>query len=284
MKFLTAFRKLCEEVIQGAGADGGVLVIHEIRLMNDLRDDKELKTNRYTSVLQYRDWIHKIKYYPHAHAVMFGPLENAKAFYERTGWTYRNHSTGGPVRNPEAVIYYLLSHGTATNGRHSYSYFGEMSPRRLVKIGERVFRMPEECDQCKQEGLLSGYNRVISYLHRETLKFENDDNKEVRLRSGRGKPVLWGFDTITDRIYMKSERIGEYRLLAPGQRWTKPRWIHTGLDKESLDWLRIGGKDDQEQGWWIVDGKSVDRYDVDLKYLEADGAVMMNWFTYQGSS
>lgn len=281
-KFLIAFRKLCEKIIQGAGAVGGVMVLHEIRLRDEVRTDNELQTNRYRSVLKGRDWIYKIKYYPHCHTAMFGSLEDAAAFHARTGWTYRNHSTKGPVRNPEGLIYYLLSHGTATEGIHAYSYFGEMSPRRLVKIGERVFRVPEECEQCKQEGSLGPSNLVISYLHKQTLKFQNDDNRDALLRFGRGPPVYWGFDTITDRVYMKAVRIGEYRLLEPGTRWKKPRWIHTGLDKEALDWIRMGGSDDPGQGLWIVGGELIrDRESLDLKFLEADQIVREDWFLHE---
>jgi hypothetical protein len=291
-KFLRKFRKLAEEILLSAGVQAAVLIPHEIRLKDELRTDNELEINRYRSVLKYKNWIYKIKYYPHVHSLVFGMIENAAAFHARTGWTYRNHSQRkmpdgsyrlNPIRNPEGLVYYLLSHAPATGGVHNITYLGELSNRRLVKIGERIFRIPDECGQCKDEGVLSDYNRVISYLHKETLKFENDGNKDALLRFGRGKPVLWGFDTITDRIYFKSERIGEYRLLAPGTRWKKPRWKHTGLDKESLEWLRIEGKDDNEQGWWFLEGEPVDRHDVDLEYLEADGGIKLNWFMYGGS-
>lgn len=291
-KFLRNFRKLAEGILSSAGVDAGVLILHEIRIKDEWRTDNELQTNRYRSLLKNKDWIYKVKYYPHVHGLIFGMIENAASFYARTGWTYRNHSQKkmpdgsyqlNPIRNPEGLVYYLLSHAQATEGVNTVTYMGELSNRRLVKIGERVFRMPEECEQCKEEGTLLDYNRVISYLHRETLKFENDGNKAALLRSGRGKPVLWGFDTITDRVYFKTERIGEYRLLSPGTIWKKPRWKHVGLDKESLEWLRMGGKDDRDQGWWFVDGEQMDWYDLDLGYLEADGGIKLNWFMYGGS-
>lgn len=255
--FIYEFRRLCEDMVMGAGSYAGTMFIHEIRLKDEVRCDTELSTNRYRSVLKKKDWIYKIKYYPHCHCMAYGPIEDAATFHARTGWTYRNHSTKGPIRDPVGLAFYLLSHGIATDGVDSYSYYGEMSPRRLVKIGERVFHVPEECEFCKQEGALGSVNRVISIIYGPSLKFANEGNRDALLRFGSGPPVQWGFDIITERVFFKAVHIGEYRLLPPKTRWRKPRWRHVGLDKEALDHVLSGGSDDPWQGFWFAKGQFV---------------------------
>jgi len=216
--FARRFRELCTEVITGAGGVAGALVLHEIRLKGD-RDvnesDRRCDVNRYREVLDRPDWREHVKYYPHCHTALFGFLEPAGDFHARTGWTYRLHRV---VEEPENLIFYLLSHAPAADRVNSITYFGGCSPRRLQRVGEYRCREKVRCNECLEAGIPKEEAfRVVSRLDKLTCENDGDPGERLR-RRGRGAPVSWTYETISDRKYVKVRRVGIYRARLPGEK------------------------------------------------------------------
>lgn len=254
-EFLRAFRDLSRETVEEAGGLAGVMVLHEIRLKSDRANqgaDNDTDANRYRKVLDRPDWKDHIRYYPHVHVLVFGTLEGSKEFHERTGWTYRLHRV---ATNPEKAVYYLLSHTSAVSGLNSATYFGSCSPRRLWKIKEFRHRERQICDECIQEGVeRDNAIRVIATIYQGSLVRENDNNPRKRIRHGRGAPVKWSFEEITDRHYTTVEKVGVYRFPVKGEK-RPPRDLF-------------------QRASWVVEYVS----DRDWEYLKATGVVPGSWF------
>lgn len=218
-EFLRRFRDLSRAVIESAGGKSGLMVMHEIRLKSDRADqgaDNDTDANRYRKVLDRPDWKNHIRYYPHVHVLVYGTLENSNEFYDRTGWTYRMHRV---ATDPKKAIYYLLSHASAVPGVNSLTYFGDCAPRRLWKIKEYRHREKLVCNECIQEGIeRDNAIRVIATIYQGSLVRENDNKPRKRIRHGRGAPVKWSFEEITDRYFTKVERVGVYRFAVMGEK------------------------------------------------------------------
>lgn len=240
-EFLKKFRDLSRAMVESAGGQAGVLVMHEIRLKSDRTErgaDTECDVNRYRKVLDRPDWKDHVRYYPHVHVLVFGSLENSKTFHERTGWTYRMHRV---ATEPEKALYYLLSHASAAHGAHSITYFGDCTPRRLWKIKEYRHRERLVCDECIQEGIeRDNALRVIATLYPGSLVCENDKKPDKRIRQGRGHPVKWSFESITDKHYTRVERVGVYQFAVKGER-RPPREVEYLDDRNWEFELATGG-------------------------------------------
>jgi len=223
--FHLKFRRLAQEVILGAGALGGIYIPHDIRLRKDraaTRADNELDTDRYRAVLDRADWREHVKYWPHAHGLIFGMLETAPSFQKRTGWTYRVHRV---VQDPDALVHYLLSHSIAPETKqHVIIPFGDL--KRLDKTGEHRCRRHVLCDECIDEGRPEDQAvRVMGRILPGSLYFEHDLKPEARLRHGRGELQAWGVEDLTDKHFVRVHRVGVFRLRAPGEkRAARPYW------------------------------------------------------------
>ena len=217
--FLRKLRDMARNIIESAGGQGGLMVIHEIRLCDDqadLQGDLRLSTNRYRQVLDRRDWRDHVKYYPHIHVLIFGAIENARDFEERTGWTYRNHRV---VHEPEKAIHYLLSHASAATRINAITPFGCCSQRSLAKVKEYRYREYIRCDECIDEGVdPDNAIRVVGTLDPHSLVYENSNDPLARLSGGLGKLIRWSIDDITPRHFARVHRVGVYEIVRPGHR------------------------------------------------------------------
>jgi len=240
-EFLRRFRDLSRAIIEETGGTAGVMVMHEIRLKSDRTEqgaDNDYDINRYRKVLDRPDWKDHIRYYPHVHVLGFGNLDNSKEFHDRTGWTYRVHRV---AIDPGKAIYYLLSHASAVHGVNSITYFGECAPRRLWKVKEYRHRERQICDECIQEGIeRDNAIRVIATIYPGSLVRENDNSTSKRIRHGRGAPVKWSFESITDRHYTKVERVGVYRLAVMGEK-RPPRQDPEYVSDRDWEYLQVTG-------------------------------------------
>lgn len=267
--FHQKFRRLAQAVILEAGATGGIYIPHDIRLRKDratTRADRELDTDRYRAILDRADWREHVKYWPHAHGLLFGPLENAKDFQKRTGWTYRVHRV---VSDPDPLVHYLLSHSIAPETKqHVVIPFGDL--KRLEKLGEHRCRRHVLCDACTEEGRPEDQAyRVVGRLLQGSLSFEHDLQPEARLRHGRGKLQAWGVEDLTDKHFVRTHRVGVFRLRAPGEKRT-PKPI-----------------DPREEGW--SPGKAP-AWHAHIKYhteenwktREASAEIPGDWFSWGG--
>lgn len=268
--FQIQFRAKAIAVMIEAGARAGIYIPHDIRLLEDrdtARADNELDTDRYRAVLDCPDWRERVKWWPHAHGIVFGKLENANAFYDRTGWTYRVHRV---VSDPGPLVRYLLSHSIApeTKKIHAVVPFGDM--KRLDKLGEHRVRRHVLCEECTAEGREESF-RVIGRLVPGSLFREHDLDPGRRVRHGRGRPEAWAIDNITDKHFVRVERRGVYRLRAPGERrLPKP------IDPRNENWSPSKGP-----GW-----KDHIKYhsEENWRLREASGEIPGDWFTYDRDS
>jgi len=215
---LKKYRKMANRVATAAGVQAGILMTHDIRLRKDLdadAADRAMAKDRYRAVLNRPGWRRRVKYSPHTHGIVFGGLLNARDFFREQGWIYR---VIGTVHTPENLVRYLLSHAPDQPGVHSVSYIGEMAPENLVKLQENRIRDTPICEECVTEGLLpEAAHRVVGVLLPGSVRCENDGNLAERLLHGRGKPVAWLWDRLTDRPFVKgADRVGEYEIRVPG--------------------------------------------------------------------
>ncbi|MDD4615296.1 MAG: hypothetical protein PHI40_07850 [Caldisericia bacterium] len=269
--FWSKFMLLVEETVKDAGITSAFVIPHDIRLKSDAATtaaDQKNDANRYRKVLDRPDWRERVKYYPHVHVIGFGYIEDFKQFYERTGWTYRIH---GEVHNPAGLVYYLLSHSVSIPRKNAYVPLGGLASRRLQRVKEYRCRRPVQCDECLQEGVPEKEaTRVIATL--AELKCEHDDDRGARLRHrGRGDPVEWTFDVITEHRYVKTERVGIYRVRVP-----KGERRRSGLDELPLrpgekKRPRLPGQAKLERRVWYV---SPDRWDELIRL----GVIPGSWF------
>ena len=215
---LKKYRKMANRIALDAGVTAGVLMTHDIRLRKDRdadRADRAMATDRYRAVLNHPDWRRRVKYSPHTHGLVTGRLENARDFFNRTGWIYRMIDT---VHTPENLVRYLLSHAPDHPGVHSVSYIGEMAPENLIKVRENRIRDTPICEECVAAGILpSAAHRVVGVLLPGSVRCEHDDDPEMRLLRGRGPPVAWEWDRLTDRPFVQgAARVSEYRIRMRG--------------------------------------------------------------------
>jgi len=220
---------------EGTGLTAGLMIPHGIRL----KKDKEARnadllnsTNRYREVLDSPNWREDVVWYPHVHLLAYGSIDSYEEFHKNTGWRYRILRT---VDEPEKVIKYLLSHAPTVPHRKAYVPFGEMNSRYMVKVKEYCCRMPVNCEQCIDAGVPEEEaGRVVATLAddeqgRPCLEREHDHDIDARYRArGRGDPVSWAFETISNRRFTRVKRrfVYEWRSLAgpvAGPRRVRPR-------------------------------------------------------------
>ena len=235
--FHKRFRERAVQVMLEAGCTGGIYVPHDVRLREDrdtTRADNELDTDRYRAVLDRPDWRELVKWWPHPHGIVFGKLEDVKAFHDRTGWTYRVHRV---VSDPAPLVRYLLSHSIAPDKKiHAVVPFGDM--KRLVKTGEHRCRRHVLCEECTSEGRPEAF-RVIGRILPGSLFRERDLDPMARTRRGRGRPEAWAVESISDKHYVQVQRVGVFRIRAPGEkRARRPFWCPgtVPLWKDNVVW------------------------------------------------
>lgn len=261
-KFMKKFEKAALRVIkksgksgEGTGLTAGIMIPHGIRLRRDQdarRADVQNSTNRYREVLDRPNWREKVVWYPHVHLLAYGSLDSFEKFSKNTGWIYRVVRT---VDEPEVVVKYLLSHAPTVPYRKAYVPFGEMNSRHMVKIREFCCRMPVACEECVKEGRPEDEaERVIAVLAedehgRPCMECEHDHDIDARHRArGRGEPVSWAFETVSNHRFTRVKRrfIYEWKSLtgpspAPRRMHRRPsagRGLSEVLGSDRRVWVR----------------------------------------------
>jgi hypothetical protein len=141
--------------------------------------------------LDCKNWINGVKFPPHSHIITDGSfLLNSDEFYKKTGWTYRNHREISDIEN---LAKYLLSHTSATPGRHSLRYLGDyqkLSVEGTIKVDTFI-----PCQECLKEGTqASEATYVIGKL--STIGYEKDENRRTTLKT-------WEWSEIYSKHYIK---------------------------------------------------------------------------------
>ncbi len=220
--FLRKFQRLAIDVVRSAGITAGILIVHDIRLKKGADSaDRVIDTNRYREILDLSDWRDHVEFSPHVHVLGHGFVENYGDFYERTGgWIYK---TIRVVDEPEKLMKYLLSHAPSVPNRCAYARFGRMHSRYMQKVKEYRCREYIACQECLEAGVPEDQaTRVIAVLAEDAegkpaLQCEHDRDIDARYRSrGRGDPVSWAFETISNMKYSRVRHRCVYRRRDPG--------------------------------------------------------------------
>jgi hypothetical protein len=237
--FWSKFGPIARGMALDAGITAGIVVSHDFRLADE--DDDETRRGegryvaRYRAIMDRPDWQEHIKFYPHIHVIGWGRLENAAAFHERTGWTYRMH---GVARSPAGLAYALLSHAVCIPGSKAYVPIGEMHSSKMACVTEYRYSEPILCSECLEEGRPETESRrvIAALLPTEdggyALRCEHDGDLGERLRRrGRGSPVSWSFAKISNFTY---RRVRRRRVFAWRQDLARPADPGGGIEPDGL--------------------------------------------------
>jgi len=196
--FLKKYEYALKEVLEYLGVRNCVSVYHPIRLnkiWNEDKADVEQDTARYRRVLDNENWIHGVKFSVHSHIITDGSfLTNSDEFFEKTGWTYRNHREISDIEN---LVKYLLSHAGSIPGRHSVRYYGDfhnMTIEGIIKKEEFI-----SCPECLKEGTPEV---EATYIVGKLL----GDPQYERDAKGRNKLVKWEWGEIYGKKHVKRAR------------------------------------------------------------------------------
>jgi hypothetical protein len=197
--FLKKYEYALKKVLESIGIRNCVSVYHPIRLnkiWDEDRADVEQKSVRYRRVLDNENWIHGVKFSVHSHIITDGSfLTNSGEFFEKTGWTYRNHREIAEIKN---LVKYLLSHAGSVPGRHSVRYYGDFHNMTVEGIIKKEEFIP--CPECLKEGTpVSEATYIVGKLLADP-QYERDAN-------GRNKLVKWEWGEIYGKKYVKRARI-----------------------------------------------------------------------------
>jgi len=219
--FWSKFGPIARRMARDAGIIAGIVINHDFRLADE--DDDEIRRGegryvaRYRAIMDRPDWYNHIKFYPHIHVIGWGRLENILAFKASTGWTYRMH---GVARNPAGLAYALLSHAVCIPGSKAYVPIGEMHSSKMACVKEYRYSEPILCSECLEEGRSEAESRRVIATLLSTddggyaLRCEHDGDLGERLRHrGRGSPVSWSFESISNFTYRRvvSRRVYAWR-------------------------------------------------------------------------
>jgi hypothetical protein len=237
--FWAKFGPIARRMARDVGITSGLVIPHDFRLADE--DDDEIRRGdgryvaRYRAIMDRPDWQDHIKFWPHIHVIGWGRLEDASAFYERTGWTYRMH---GVARNPAGLAYALLSHAVCIPGSKAYVPIGEMHSSKMACVTEYRYSEPILCSECLEEGRPETESRrvIAALLPTEdggyALRCEHDGDLGERLRRrGRGSPVSWSFAKISNFTY---RRVKRRRVFAWRQDLARPADSGGGIEPDGL--------------------------------------------------
>ena len=219
--FWSKFGPIARRMARDAGITAAIVINHDFRLADE--DDDENRRGegryvaRYRAIMDRPDWQDHIKFYPHIHVIGWGRLENILAFQASTGWTYRMH---GVARTPAGLAYALLSHAVCIPGSKAYVPIGEMHSSKMACVTEYRYSEPILCSECLEEGRPETESRrvIATLLPTEdggyALRCAHDGDLGERLRRrGRGSPVSWSFESMSNFTYRRvvSRRVFAWR-------------------------------------------------------------------------
>lgn len=170
-KTMRIFRKAAGVVQKGLRLEAAIAVDHCYRFDSfDPYDPDQIDTqlvhievktkklNRYRRVLDGEwDPLNKLVLSPHRHLIVFGPLPDAVAFYQKTGWVLKIIQDNIPARfwkaldvvpMVEARLRYLLSHAWVWGNGHTLSYFGGLIKHPDYILCKDTAIAPAHCDEC----------------------------------------------------------------------------------------------------------------------------------------
>jgi len=109
---------------------------------------------------------------PHFHYLALGWVTKADEIFQKNGWVVKNI---GIRENPIGTVMYLLSHAGIKKGRHTITWFGDLSYRKL-KIEKLDFKI--KCPECDGD-----FQRLVCFrdgrvLKPPSIKMEFSDNHE----------------------------------------------------------------------------------------------------------
>jgi hypothetical protein len=142
-------RKEARKISKRAGIQGGLDIVHPYRKKG-------------------KEWYIS----PHFHYLALGWVTKADELFHKNGWLVKNI---GIRENPIGTIMYLLSHAGIKKGRHTITWFGDLSYSKL-KIEKLEFKM--KCPQCDGD-----FQRLVCFrdgrvLKPPSVKLEFSDNHE----------------------------------------------------------------------------------------------------------
>jgi hypothetical protein len=126
----------------------------------------------------------------------------------------------GVARNPAGLAYALLSHAVCIPGSKAYVPIGEMHSSKMACVTEYRYSEPILCSECLEEGRPETESRRVIATLLPTddggyaLRCEHDGDLGERLRHrGRGSPVSWSFESISNFTYRRtvSRRVFAWR-------------------------------------------------------------------------
>jgi hypothetical protein len=185
-------------------------VYHPIRLRKtedeDLTDFNQ-NTSRYRRVLDHKDRMKHVKFSPHSHIVTDGSyVMDAAEFYDLTnGWTYRNHRE---VTNIQVLMFYLLSHASATSNSHSVRYLGVL--HNMTLQGNIEVEYFPECPECRKEGKYDPKQLNFTVGKLRTTEYQRDEKGHLILTD-------WEWEQISRKVIRRTRIIPVYRLPKPGE-------------------------------------------------------------------
>jgi len=129
-KSIEFLRKEARKMAKRAGIEGGLDIPHPFRHRNRL-------------------WYVS----PHFHYLAWGWVSQTEELFRKNGWIVKNI---GIRENPIGTIMYLLSHAGVKKGRHTITWFGDLSYSKL-KVEKLDFHI--KCPECG-----SNYQRLICFI------------------------------------------------------------------------------------------------------------------------
>ena len=128
-KPIEELRKEARKMAKRAGIEGGLDIVHPFRVKD-------------------KQWYLS----PHFHYLAYGWVRHTSEIFQKNGWLVKNI---GIRENPIGTIMYLLSHAGVKKGRHTITWFGNLSYSKL-KIEKSDFHI--KCPECS-----GNFQRIICF-------------------------------------------------------------------------------------------------------------------------
>lgn len=153
IKSLDDLLNKARDVMKIAGVEAAAAIPHPYRLLhNELEQIPDRSwTNRYVEVLGKATWRDFVRYSPHVHAIVSGPLMDSKEFHDKTGWVYRNHDQYAHKRSLRGTLYYLLTHAWVNGNNKAIRYWFGMNNHMLGRVELEPEYKTTPCPKCKTD-------------------------------------------------------------------------------------------------------------------------------------
>jgi len=219
-KYAKRMRKEAKKI----GLSGGLAVFHPYRVLDEIEEvlrivmqEKGIEGGNWVGIHQnilrfgylngrlIDTWLDYVEFAPHWHIIGFFKLkEKSDAFYERTGWTYKNVSMEKyhePLNKDgvRGTLRYLCTHHRIEKGKQSVTYFGKAAPNQVLHetIVERKVAKCPQCSAEYQEMDLEGKVTCIitkGDLYKIPVRGEREADEiieDIRLRRFKFDPKLY---------------------------------------------------------------------------------------------